>query len=187
LFQVYESGGDTKNILTKLSSYYLVIFSPIIFILFVYPQQVVALFSNKSYADAHIIIPFLAVSVFLYGLSEYTTLQYHFAKKTYITTVIRIIPGVLGLLLSVYLIPRIGLIGIGISTLISYALYFISSILINVKNLEWIPPYKDILKIVVALTCCGIYGYLTKSSLPFIPQISILTLIYITLYGFQKY
>lgn len=187
LFQIYEGGAETKNILTKLTSYYMMIFSPIIFILFLYPQQVVSVFSNKSYSEAHIIIPFLAMSAFLYGLTEYTTIQYHLAKKTYITTIIRIIPGVLGLLLSIYLIPRIGLIGIGISTLTSYSLYFISSILINVKNLHWNPPYKDILKIFTALACCGVYTYLTKNLLPFAPQVGILTIIYITLIKVQKY
>jgi len=187
IFEVYESGCDTKKIISKLTSYYLIIFSPIVFILFLYPREIVALFSNKFYSEAHIIIPFLAVSVFLYGLSEYTTIQYHLTKKTYITTIIRIIPGVLGLLLSICLIPRIGLVGIGISTLISYALYFISSILINVKNLKWNPPYKDIIKIIIALTCCGIYVYLTRNLLPFIPQVCSLALIYIALIKLQKY
>lgn len=187
LFQIYEAGANTKGILTKLTSYYMMVFSPIIFILFMYPQQVATAFSNKSYAEAHTIIPFLALSAFLYGLTEYTTIQYHLAKKTYITTIIRIVPGVIGLLLSIYLIPKIGLVGIGVSTLVSYVLYFALSVIINVKNLHWNPPYKDIFKILSALACCGFYACLTKSLVPFASQIAILTTIYIVAIRLQKY
>lgn len=190
LFHIYEAGADTKKLLTKLTSYYLVVFAPVIFILFVYPEQMVALFSNKSYAEAHLIIPFLALSVFFYGLTEYTTIQYHLAKKTYITTFIRVIPGILGLLLSVYLIPRIGLIGIGVSTLISYAFYFILSILINVKNLAWVPPYKDVLKIAAALAgcwACVCVLPVAQSTLQFVEQSILLFLLYALIFKLQRY
>ena len=189
IFERYEAGEDTNPIITKLTGYYFLIFLPVIFILCFFPKEIVALFSNKQYAEAQIIIPFLALSMFAFGLAEYTTIQYHLAKKTYLDTIIRLIPGILGLILSIILVPKSGLLGVGISTLISYGLYLILSIVIKVKNLGWQPPYKETRTSSIALFACFIsywglkFGqkYFTNSAL----QVIVIILIYVMVLKLQ--
>jgi len=185
IFNKYEAGENVNHMITKLTGYYYVIFSPIIFILCAYPREIVAIFSNNEYAESSILIPFLAISIFIFGLTEYTTIQYHLAKKTYIDTIIKIVPGVLGLLFSMYLIPRYGIWGVGVSTLTSYAFYFILSILIRIKDLSWIPPYKVIYKSSTALFVCFISCLILKNIfnnqefITIIVQIFVISLIYV--------
>lgn len=146
----YESGKDVNPIVSKLTGYLFAAFIPIVIILCLYPKEVVLLFSNAKYSEASVLIPFLAVSAFAFGLAEYTTLQYHLTKKTYIDTIIRLIPGVIGIALNVLMIPKLGLLGVGIATLASNLLYLVLSMFIKVDNFGWQAPNDMLFKCFVS-------------------------------------
>lgn len=187
IFEKFESGVDTSPIITKLTGYYFLVFSPIVFILSLFSKEMVALFSNKSYADAHVIVPFLAVSMFALGLAEYTTIQYHLAKKTYLETIIRIFPGILGLILSIILIPKLGLVGVGVSTVVSYGAYLLLSIIVNIPELKWIPPYKEIAKTFIALFLSFAAYLVFHDAFGWVYQASLTIAIYVLSIKLQRY
>ncbi len=166
IYERYESGIETGKALTRLTGLYISLATPITFMFCLFPKQIVDLFSNKNYAEAHIILPFLALSMFALGLSEYTTIQYHLAKKTFIETGIRILPGISGLILGIILIPKYGLYGVGISTLTSYGLYFLLSITVNIRGLEWKPPYKVIRSTIFSMFLSVVIYYLLYTKIP---------------------
>ena len=192
IFNSYESGHDVNPIITKLTGYYFLIFSPIIFALCIFPKEMVTLFSNKHYADAYILMPFLALSIFAFGLSEYTTIQYHLAKKTYIDTIIKIIPGLLGMFASIIFIPKYGILGVGIATFASNSLYLILSLFIRLKGLEWTPPVSDINKTIVGIVVCAfalmLYRHFIHLGLmyDFVIQLFIMTSVYLTALKLQS-
>jgi|GEM_PF-526718 len=152
IFNMYQEGKNVNPVITRLTEYYFVIFSPIVLILCLFPTEITAIFSSKAYAEAQILIPFLALSIFIFGLTEYTTLQYHLVKKTYIDSFIKLASGFIGLALSIILIPKYGILAVGISTLASNFVYLILTLIIRVRDLAYVPPYKTIAKVVLAIS-----------------------------------
>lgn len=154
LINYYEDGKDVKPIITKLTGYFILMFMPVAAFMCCYPKEIVLFFSNEKYLNAAELIPYLVWSTFIYGLTEYTVIQYHLIKKTYINTIIKLVPSILGLIMMVLLIKYNSdkaLLYVGISTLLSQVLYLLLSLVIKIKGLEWIPPYKAILKCFVAI------------------------------------
>ena len=142
------------------------------------------LLADKKFMDAYILVPYLAFSVFFLSLSEFTTLQYILSKKTYINTIIRIISAVAGLAFNIILIPKMGLLGLGIATLCGNALYFLLSVFIVVDDLKWQIPYKQIAYITLSFIPAGII-YLLMQKISIIPSIIesiILMLVYYATY-----
>lgn len=140
----FEAGIDVRPVLSRLTGYFIAFALPIVVLISVYAKDIVLLLANSKFQGAAEVVPYLAFSVFFLGLADYTTIQYHLVKKTYLDTFIKLIPGAVGVIVNIILIPKYGILGVGISTLISNLLYFMLSIVINVKNLTWIVPYHFI-------------------------------------------
>jgi len=160
IINMHEFKKDVRPIITKMTGYYIIIFAPIVFAYVCLSNDIVLIFSNSKYLAASIFMPFLAVSSFLFGLAEYTVIQYHLAQKTHIEMIIKVVPGLLGLVISIIAIPIFKddtvLYILGITSVLSQLFYFLCSILINIKNLEWKPPYLIILNVTISL----VFSYL---------------------------
>jgi len=159
----YEAGKDVVPLISKLSGYYFMLFSPFVFLFCIYSKEIVSVFANSKFLDAFILLPYLALSAFFLGLAEYTTIQYHLSKKTYLDTIIKIISGVIGIVLSVIMINKYGLIGVGFAALISNFAYLLLSLVVNVKNLKWAVPKLDMLNVAIALICSYFFSLIIKS------------------------
>lgn len=151
IIRLYENGSDVRPVISKLSGYLICISLPLIGLISIYANDFVSLMSNEKFAQASILIPFLAMSIFFIELAEFTTIQYHLVNKTYIDTIIKFSIGVLGIVLNIILIPKIGLVAIGITALAVNILYFILSLVISMENLQWIMPVKEI---GIGFLCC---------------------------------
>lgn len=149
IINMYEDGRDVRPIISKLTEYFMLIGLPVVVLMSLFSREIVLLLANKNFAGAYVLVPYLAFSAFFLSFAEYTTLQYHLIKKTYIDTIIRVISGIIGIFLNIVLIMKMGLTGLGIATLAGNALYFILSILIVIPNLDWQVPYRKIMKIIV--------------------------------------
>lgn len=157
----YEEGGEVSSLITKLSGYFFIAFVPAVFLICYFPKHLVLLLSTEKYLSATTLIPFLALSAFIYGITEYTVIQYHLAKKTYLDMIIKISSNVAGILLTILLIKiwdhKDLLLAVGVSALVSQLLYFSLTLIVRIKNLTWIPPYKILFKAGVAV----LFGYLS--------------------------
>ncbi len=165
LINKYEDGKDVRLVFSKLTKIYFLIFMPLTFVLCIYPKETVLIFSNSKFADAYILIPFLALSAFFLGLAEITTIQYYLVKKTWIDMSIRIFSGIAGIILNILLIPISPLLGVGIAALISNFLYLLLSLNIKIKDLNWEIPYGSILKSVIVLAFCFCISILLRNIL----------------------
>lgn len=184
IINMYEDGRDVRPIIAKLTEYFMLIGLPVVVIMSLYAKDLVLLLANKSFAGAYVLVPYLAFSAFFLSFAEYTTLQYHLIKKTYIDTVIRVISGLAGVFLNIILIMKLGLVGLGIATLAGNILYFILSVLIVIPNLEWQVPYKKIGKIFICfLPMMFLYFLFNKIHLHYGLQITILAMTYYGIYA----
>lgn len=167
IINLYEEKTDVRPVISKLTGYYMLVSIPIVLLMSVYAPDLITLFANSKYQNAYVLIPYFAAGAFFLCFSDYTTMQYHLSKKTYILTVLKIFSGIAGLFLNVILIKKFGLIGVGIATLVSNFLYFILSIICTVPNFEWKVPYKKILHIFICLIPACFVWYFIKDSFLF--------------------
>lgn len=156
IYNMYEAKIDVRPIISKFAGFYLLISLPIITIISLYSSDYVQIFANAKFYEAFKLIPFFAFGTFFLALADYTTLQYHLANKTHIDFIIKLSSGIIGVILNILLIPKFGLIGVGVATLIANFLYFFLSITIVLPNLRLRFPIEIVNKIILSFVPFGL-------------------------------
>jgi O-antigen/teichoic acid export membrane protein len=119
-------------------------------------------------------------------MTDYTTLQYHLANKTHIEFTIKVISGIIGVVLNFILIPKMGLIGVGLATFAANFLYWLLSVIIVLPDLNLTFPKNTVLRMIitavpVSLVLLIIRKYDLYISASF-QMIALLLLFYLTYY-----
>lgn len=155
IINMYEERIDVRPIISRFTGYYILIALPVITVISLYATDYVSMLSsNDKFLDAFKLIPYFAFGTFFMAITDYTTLQYHLANKTYIDFIIKLTSGIVGVILNIWLIPPYGLAGVGIATLGANFLYFLLSIIIVLPGLRLIYP-------------SSVIGRMTISAIPF--------------------
>lgn len=163
IINMYEEKIDVRPIISRFLGYYFLISLPIITVMSLYSMEYVKIFTNEQFYSAFKLIPYFAFGTFFLAMTEYTTLQYHLANKTHIGFIIKLIAGIVGVVLNFILIPKYGLTGVGIATLLANLLYFALSVIVVLPNLRLRLPVNMILKMALAFVpTCIIYVILTQ-------------------------
>ena len=153
------------------------------------PDYVHMLSSNEKFQTAFKLIPYFAFGTFFMALTDYTTLQYHLANKTYIEFIIKLTSGIANIVLNILLIPKLGLEGVGIATLGANFLYFLLSIIIVLPGLRLIFPKLIISRMILSFIPFGILyfvfsNYITLPAL--FEMLSLMFIFYICYWGLTK-
>lgn len=164
IITMYEQKKNPQKLVSTLSGYYMGLIMPFVVFITIYAPEYVQALANPKFQQAVVLVPFLIISTFFVGLSDYTTIQYHLTKKTYINTIIKLIPGLLGVVLNIILIPKYGLLAVGWTTLLTNILYFVLSLVVVAdKSLTWKFPIKESLASIISLVPSLGAVYLMKS------------------------
>ena len=190
IINMYEEKIDVRPIMSRFTGYFVLIALPIITVISIYAMDFVEIFSsNEQFYEAYRLIPYFAFGTFFMSITDYTTLQYHLANKTYIEFIIKLTSGIVGVILNILLIPKMGLEGVGIATLSANFLYFLLSIIIVLPGLRLIYPTLTLARIFLAfLPCVGLYYlYNQTSGMPALfEMLSLLAVFYICYYSLKK-
>lgn len=190
IYNLYEGKIDVRPIISKFLGYYILVALPVITIISVFNIEYTHLFTNAKFYEASTLVPYFSFGVFFLAMTDYTTLQYHLANKTHIDFIIKLISGIIGVALNIILIPKMGLVGVGIATLMANFLYCLLSLIIVLPNLNLRFPKFTILRIFIAgLPTAGIL-YLFKIYGAYIPggiQISSVIILFYAVYAFLKF
>ena len=122
----------------------------IIVVLMVIPEQIVLIFSDKSFLEGARVLPFISLGVFLNGLAQYVNKGFELHKKSIKIAMLALIAGLSNIGLNRMLIPKFGYLGAGFSACSAYIIYFFAAILFARDELPWKPPYRSILNIAIA-------------------------------------
>jgi O-antigen/teichoic acid export membrane protein len=116
---------DSKRFYSKVLLYssYIVMFAIVGISLFSF-EIIKVIAKSRTYWDAVVIIPFLALSTFFVNMKEVTVYGLHIAKKTRIIGFIVVFCTGLSLALNILLIPIWDITGAAIATLISQFIYW---------------------------------------------------------------
>ena len=183
IYRMYEDRIDVRPILSKFTSYYILISLPIITIMALYSDVYVSVFANENFHRASKLIPYFSFGTFFLVLADYTTLQYHLANKTYIEFILKLVSGIFGVILNILLIPKTGLVGVGIATLSANILYFLLSVIIVLPNLRLKFPTRLVLQMVIPFVCLfGLYYWFSIFTINATVQVIILLFVFYGLY-----
>lgn len=166
IINLYEGKIDVRPVISRFLGYYILVALPVITVMSLYCVDYTHLFvANPKMYEAYKLVPYFSFGVFFLAMTDYTTLQYHLANKTHIEFTIKVISGIIGVILNFVLIPKMGLIGVGIATFAANFLYFLLSIIIVLPNLNLKFPKHTILKMLVAAipTGCILYIFNIKN------------------------
>lgn len=161
IINLYEAKIDVRPIISKFLGYYILIALPIITVMSLYSIDMAHIFIKKAQMyEASVLVPYFSYGVFFLCMADYTTLQYHLANKTHIELIIKLISGIIGVILNVILIPKFGLIGVGLATFAANFLYCILSMIITIPNLNLYYPKRMLLNILISAIPAGAIYYL---------------------------
>ena len=185
IISVWERNGkeETEKLLYQLSRYYFLICLPLVIIISILSKEIILILSTPKYEAGHIIIPFIASGIFFLGLSQYVAKGFELKKKTYITAIFMFSAGLINIILSIILIPIIGLIGAGLSSMVSYFSLFLLFKWKVKSYLKWSVSKKSVFIISIATTLMGITLIFLKWFLDF----NLLNLILIIFIGITIY
>ncbi len=186
IINLYEGKVDVRPIITKFLGYYILVALPLVTVMSLYSIDVAHVFiKNPKMYEASQLVPFFSYGVFFLAMTDYTTLQYHLANKTHIEFIIKLISGIIGVGLTFALIPKFGLIGVGIATFSANFLYCLLSMIIIIPNLNVYFPGTMILRIITTLIPTSGVWYALKiygTSITGVTQIAILLVTFYLIY-----
>ena len=113
------------DILSKLSKYYVIIFTTISLFVVFFSNEVFNVFVNNNYINAIKVIPWIVIGVFFLGLTNLISSIYGYQKRFKEIGSIAAITASINVILNYFLISKSGLIGAAIASAISYFIYFL--------------------------------------------------------------
>lgn len=190
IYNMYEAKVDIRPITSKFLAYFILVALPLVSVISLFSVEYTQMFTNEKFYEASVLVPFLSFGVFFLAMTDYTTLQYHLANKTYIELIIKLVSGISGLILNWILILKMGLIGAGLATMLANLIYLILTTVIVLPGLELKFPKNTLLRILICFIPTVTIFYIVKNYCNFIPcsvqMLGILTIFYIFYYAVKK-
>ncbi|PAF37233.1 hypothetical protein CHH58_10365 [Terribacillus saccharophilus] len=189
LIKEYEEKGRFKaeDLLKRFVSVHFIIVIPVICLLFLFVDDVVEVLFSQ-YKDAASLIKFTSLALIFLSLTFYTNKGFELTKNTKQMMFILIWSAIISVVLNIILIPILGLNGSIVSTLISYLIYVVISIIKSKKNFTIKFPYKNILWIfLISLLLCFPVKLISFSGLNNFANTIICIAIYLGLYSFTTF
>ena len=125
LSQLYDEGrmDEVKTHLSYSLKYFLAIIIPFVFGAAILAEPVLRVFSTSEIASqGRFAVPMLALAVSLLGVHNIISFILLLTKKTKILALTWIVAAVLNIGLNIVVVPRIGILGAALTTLIAYSL-----------------------------------------------------------------
>jgi len=169
---VWEQEGykQSQEFLTKGTRYFLLLCIPAIVGISVLREPILKILSTPDYYEGGKIIPFVVLGVFFLGLNQRFGAGLSFHKKTHFFMYSLIIAGVINLGLNYLFIPKYGYIAAAITTLVSYGVLLLLTIIFSRQFFTWQFPFKSLINSIYASAIMGMGIYfigdkLTSSNL----------------------
>ncbi len=125
--QMWESQGKlpTQQFLSGGFRMYMVIGIPFIAMFSITSPYLLGFLAGDKYSPGTVIIPYVAVSFWLEGAMHFLAAGLYIFKHTRLLMIWSLVATVINLVLNVLLIPRFGITGAAVVTIISYVIFMI--------------------------------------------------------------
>lgn len=183
IINLYEAKIDVRPVISKFLGYYILVALPVITVMSIYNVEYTHLFTNSKFYEACALVPYFSFGVFFLAMTDYTTLQYHLANKTHIEFIIKLISGIIGVVLNIIMIPKMGLIGVGIATFTANFLYWLLSVIIVLPDLNLKFPKFTALKMITTAIPTALLLVVLKANSTLVPASIQMVTILVVFYG----
>lgn len=158
---IWEKQGveASQTFLAEITRYSLLIGLPASVGLSVLSKPVMRILTTPAYFPGHEVIPLIAFSGFLLGLTRgfVTVLDYY--RRTDLIMLGQLICAALNLGLNFLLVPRYGYRAAAATTLAAYGMSLLIHIALSRRFLVWQFPFKSLGKIAIASAALGVIAY----------------------------
>lgn len=118
----------------------------IMLIISFYCKGIILIFTTNEYANVYRLVPLILLSYFIYEQNSFFSLGIEIQNKTYLESIILIFGGVINIILNILFIPRYGMYGAAVATIVSYIIMNIIYILYALP-MYWVRyKFKDSMK-----------------------------------------
>ena len=148
-----------QEILARLSTYIAAAFMFICLIVSFFSREIVTLMAESSYYTSYRVIPLISFSYYLFGIYMLFLSGIMVSKKVYKQPIILGTASVVNILLNIVLIPRQGIMGAAVATVITYLFVVVCTYLLAQRSYPI--PYK--LNLLMLVTLAGIVIYIPSS------------------------
>ncbi|GEM_PF-3807307 len=162
-----EEGKDSvPGFLRGLVRIYFLFSFPLVILLSGLARDIFTLFLNSAYQSGYILLPFITLGTFFFGLGQYTSKGLILEKKT--NTYLWVVASfaALNLLLNFLLIPFFGMLGASIAYLLAN---FYFAVAVKVKSDYFLPfalPWKSLNRIITSAIFSAVVIFLLHQLLP---------------------
>ncbi|NUO81612.1 oligosaccharide flippase family protein [candidate division KSB1 bacterium] len=132
-----EGGQKSRALVESVTRSYLLLAVPLVVLLCVFAQPIVAMLTTAPYHEGYRLVPFVAAAVFLSGLEERFESGLLYQKKTNIIMWLVTAAGLANIALNLFFVPRYGFMAAALTTLACYAALFLTIMLISLKHFTW--------------------------------------------------
>lgn len=153
LYKSYDEGklDDVKLYLEYSLKYFLIISIPAVVGLTILSKQILMILTTKEFiATGSQIIPVISLSVLLYGVIVIVSQILAVSKNTRKLAEVWIASGILNFVLNIVFVPKIGIIGAAIATLITFIFALVIMYHISLKLIKMPIDFYSIAKIIAA-------------------------------------
>src|SRR3989344_349011 len=142
---------EVKNYLRYSLKYFLAVAVPATFGISILSKELLIIFSTKEIAEnAYFVVPFIASSIAIYGVTYFFSQILILAKKTKMVASVWTIVAFVNVGLNVMFIPIFGLLGAAITTLLAYFFSFVLMYALAFREFQFTIEWNFIVKIFIA-------------------------------------
>ena len=122
---------ETRNYLKYSFKYFMMVAIPSAFGLSILAKPMLQILTTPEFISGNIIIPFVALGAILYSIFQISINLIYLVNQTKLIVKLLSVSAALNIVLNLVLIPRIGIMGASIATLIAYGVLGISTLIIT--------------------------------------------------------
>ncbi|MCM3111984.1 lipopolysaccharide biosynthesis protein [Lederbergia lenta] len=159
-----ESGiKETESFISKITNYYLIVMIPAVVGIFLLREEIFLVLAHEDYFIGNEVMPWTALGFLFLGMTQYVNKILELKQRTTSLLYIIAIVAVINLILNIIFIPFFGIKAAAITTMLSYAIYFIISLVRTRKLIVFKVSKKSMTKIALSSLFMGIVVYLFKT------------------------
>lgn len=128
---------QTKIYLKYSLKYLMMLAIPAAFGLSIMASPLLRIFASSEFTTGGVVIPFVSFGIVLFGFYMVCSIIIHLVKKPYWTVALLSISSILNIGLNMLLIPRLGILGAAVATLISYGVLGILTVVVSFRHIKF--------------------------------------------------
>ena len=154
VIKTYDEGNsnETRNYLKYSVKYLMMIAIPSAFGLSILAKPLLQILTTPEFISGSTVVPFVAFGAVLFCFYQIPIYIIHLVNKTYITVRLLTTSAALNIGLNLLLIPRMGIIGAAIATLVAYGVLGILTVMVTRKYFNFNLSIPFILKSIFSST-----------------------------------